>query len=279
MALPDHTKILVKELKGRRSICWYPSAGSDFRPLLYLSKPFYDKHEELSADKDLLPDLFIMTDFQMNEYTDCSGPGDLYYYDYMRMHHPNNFDKISKGSLRQGDILYRDRCTSITVKNTFRIFIDDIEVKKNLITFKEIPEWYGTGCCITVEVNSFGSTAQKLGKWETDIIYLYAENTAFAKQILIQNKINIDFIVRVRYGGNYGGSTNFGSWLFDLADTLNVKYYITDPINYEHDNWDTGVMEYLKKGTDTSPARPRLTSFYERQWYDNETVNWYRVER
>ena len=273
--MPDHKKMLVKELKMRKSICWYPSAGSDFRPLLYLSRPFYDKHEELSADKDVFPDLFIMTDYQLSEFTNYA---DVYHYDYLRIHHPNNFDKISKGTLRRGDILFRDHCTALTVKSAIPIFINDFDAKKELVTF-EYPDWYGRGYCITVEVNSFGNTTKKLGKWDMDIVYLYAENTAFAKQILIENDINIDFITRVRYGGSFGGSKNFGSWLFYLADKLNVKYYISNPINYEHDNWDINTREYLKAGVDISLERPKLTAFYAREWYENEDVEWYRVER
>ncbi|MCH5348074.1 MAG: hypothetical protein J1E40_02015 [Oscillospiraceae bacterium] len=275
MSLYGKKSMLISELKKRRSICWYPSAGSDFRPLLYLSKPFYDKHKELSDDKDVFPDLFIMTDYQESEYT---GYSDVYHYDYMRKYYPNDFDKISKGTLRRGDILYRDHRTSITVKDVIKIVIDGMEVKKELVT-SGIPEWYGQGYCITVEVNSFNIPDQKLGKWDMDIVYLYAENTAFAKHILIQNQINVDFIVSVRYGGNFGGSTNFGGWLFYIADTLDVKYYISPPIDHIPDYQNADVMEYLKEDAEIIFERPRLTPLYEKEWHENEIVNWYRVER
>lgn len=275
MSLYGKKSMLIKELQKRKSICWYPSAGSDFRPLLYLSKPFYDKHKALSADKDVFPDLFIMTDYQESEYT---GYSDVYHYDYMRKYHPNDFDKISKGTLRRGDILYRDHRTSLTVKDVIKIVIDGMEAKKDLVT-AEIPEWYGMGYCITVEVNSFNIPAQMLGKWDMDIVYLYAENTAFAKHILIENQINVDFIVSVRYGGNFGGSTNFGGWLFHLADALGVKYYISPPVDYIPDYQSDDVMEYLKEAADISFNKPRLTKLYERNWYENEIVDWYRVER
>ena len=271
----NYRNMLLKELKKRESICWYPSAGSDFRPLLYLSRPFYEKHKELSADKAVFPDLFIMTDYQESEYT---GYSDVYHYDYMRKYHPNNFDKISKGTLRRGDILYRDHCTILTVKDTMRINLDGLEAKKELVT-AEIPDWYGQGYFITVEVNSFNSPSQKLGVWDADIVYLYAENTAFAKHILIKNQINIDFIVSVRYGGNFGGSTNFGGWLFYIADTLGVKYYISPPAHYIPDYQNADVMNYFKEAADISFVKPKLTPLYERNWYENEIVDWYRVER
>ncbi len=43
-------------------VCWYPSAGSDFRALLFLSDWYYKKNDVPTDEGQVLPDLFGMTD-------------------------------------------------------------------------------------------------------------------------------------------------------------------------------------------------------------------------
>ena len=283
MAYPYQKKIdreeLIKIIKKHKSICWYPSAGSDFRPLLFLTKAFYDKHEALSADKAVFPDLFIFTDYCAEKFFSY-GPEKYIMAGERKIECTSysDFERIPQGRLMERNRLFSDHNTDIYVNSASRIFIKDPEVNRNVIGHY-LPPFFGTGYFMNVDVFSHHNRETRLGSWDMDVIYLYAENTAFAKHILIENQINVDFIVSVRYGGNFGGSTNFGGWLFHLADTLNVKYYISPPVDFIPDYQNDDVMEYLKEAADISFRKPRLTKLYERNWYENEVVDWYRVER
>lgn len=261
---------LLKELRKHKSICWYPSAGSDFRPLLYLSKSFYEKHEELSAENAVLPDLFIMTD--------CQALGYQNYSNYTACHH-QEIDKMQNGLLKRGGVLFEDSSTRLTVKTISQFSISDIEPQEELIDSEKIASCYGQGYYMTLQIDSHGNPTKALGTWEVDIIYLYAENTAFAKKILLQNQISIDYIVRVRYGGGFGGSNGtFGLWLYYLAGPLNVKYYVSSVYNdLRGDVGDDIAKSYLEVDSGTRFEMPQLTSLYSRKWYNGEPVEWYRV--
>lgn len=262
------SNLLLEEIGKHNSICWYPSAGSDLRPLLYLSRPFYDKHEELAGETAPLPDLFILTDYQMDHYED---------YSHQSYFWRNSFDKIKDKTLKKGDILFSDHNTTFTTDKAVYFCIDDIDVNKELICF-DIPPYYGQGCLMTINVDSHDSPTKKLGQWKTAVIYLYAENTAFAKNILLQNGVNIDYIVRVRYGGGFGGSNGtFGHWLFYLADQLKVKYYISGCYNDIMVSEDKDALEYIKGGRDITFEKAAVTEIYQRNWYYNEPVRWYKI--
>lgn len=192
---------------------------------------FYKNHEELASENADLPDLFILTD--------AFAPEAIQYGRDRSVPKPGSFGLLHTDGLTEGDILFEDADTSFMVKRCDRILLPDLKARTDagLVRF-DLPSWYGSGYYMTVEVDSHSSG--KLGKWETHMIYLYAENTAFAKHILIQNRINVDYILRVRYGYGFGGSHVEGKWLFCLSDLLNVKYYIASYYDTT-DNWETEI--------------------------------------
>ena len=63
---------LIDEIKKFKHICWYPSAGADFRALLFFSEAFYSdysgffRYSKPYAYPDdaerIVPDLFIFND-------------------------------------------------------------------------------------------------------------------------------------------------------------------------------------------------------------------------
>jgi len=52
---------IEKILRNYNRLCWYPSAGADFRVLLFLFQQ-YVKRYNISISTEELPDLFILTD-------------------------------------------------------------------------------------------------------------------------------------------------------------------------------------------------------------------------
>lgn len=68
-------------IKQFKHICWYPSAGKDFRPLLFISNWYYKKNNVPIDDGQEFPDLFILTDHcgLFDSHGDTSCLGDAYY--------------------------------------------------------------------------------------------------------------------------------------------------------------------------------------------------------
>ncbi|MBR3247109.1 MAG: hypothetical protein IKG03_01775 [Clostridiales bacterium] len=72
------TKDAIKKFKH---ICWYPSAGKDLRPLLFISDWNYKKNNVPMDEGQEFPDLFILTDLCgfFDSYGDSDCLGDAYY--------------------------------------------------------------------------------------------------------------------------------------------------------------------------------------------------------
>jgi len=55
-------KKFLDSFDGNPRIAWYPSAGEDFRPLLFLH-PGYSKINPSDQEEPASPDLFLFTDY------------------------------------------------------------------------------------------------------------------------------------------------------------------------------------------------------------------------
>ena len=73
-------KTVSEAIRNYKHICWYPSAGVDFKPLLFISDWYYKKNNVPIDEGQVLPDLFIFTDYAGFHAIDMelSGFGDDY---------------------------------------------------------------------------------------------------------------------------------------------------------------------------------------------------------
>ena len=58
----------LDKVKGEPRIAWYPSAGEDFRALLYLD-PSYSRINPASVLEPQSPDIFLFTDYYPWKYS------------------------------------------------------------------------------------------------------------------------------------------------------------------------------------------------------------------
>ena len=195
------------------SICWYPSAGGDFRALLFLSRQ-YCEWKGVDICPEELPDLFVMSDCDHKNITYTGGHGLL------------NVEVLNAEdifSVKCFDI-YSDIHTTITasgiqVLNRLNIPCDD-----KLYGLSK-SENYGCAFLFKAHISS-----KQLGEWDADVLYLLVENTGFALRYLLPNRLSVDYIVCVRYGSSFGGSGLPGKWLLKLIPQLNVRYYLSNKI-------------------------------------------------
>ena len=232
-------KKLIEVLKDK-TICWYPSAGEDFRPLLYLSEQYVSTRDAIKNISPL-PELFVFTDYH-NSYFDSNYKG---------------LKALSEGTLRKGDYLFDDsvrgtlhfdcKNTKIKVLSIKKIDIDISEFDHSLAG-NEPSARYGTGYLMDVQIMSTDKTRIKnnLGTYDMHILYIFAENSAFA-EIFLRESIRVDFLLRIRYGVSFGGSRDTdGEWLKYAAPKLGVKYFLeeTDLTGILHNN-DRKIIQKL----------------------------------
>ena len=104
-------KKLIEVLKDK-TICWYPSAGEDFRPLLYLSEQYVSTRDAIKNISPL-PELFVFTDYH-NSYFDSNYKG---------------LKALSEGTLRKGDYLFDD-----SVRGTLHFDYKNTKIKEGILS-------------------------------------------------------------------------------------------------------------------------------------------------
>lgn len=184
-------------------IAWYPSAGEDFRALLYLNKE-YIKSNPARGKEPNPPDVFLFTD----------------YYPWV---HSRFLDQRE---------LYSDFNTGIGVENIEQLELLQLPVLSELVLIPDGSKATNRALFMNIMVYS-----DKLGAYTVPVIYCFAENTVFFKDILLANKAKISHVIHVRYGGGLGGGGKAsGVWILKTLKLLSSEILITDN-NY---HWQAG---------------------------------------
>lgn len=203
-----------KIIHDHNRICWYPSAGGDFRELLFLSEQ-YNNWKNVPIDNGEQPDLFVLTD--------CRPDNTNFGYDSGKI----DIERINGDKYWQIERLFMayDWGTKITVNGKVRL-VEHLGLDTDPDLYNgEMSDNQGNAFYMSVHIKS-----NKLGEWDADVLYILAENTTFAFNYLLKNNIQIDYIVNVRYGENFGESALAGDWLIRMLEPLNVKYYLANKV-------------------------------------------------
>lgn len=257
-------------IKSYKRICWYPSAGADFRELLFLSEQ-YCRWKDVPVPSTELPDLFILTD--------CN-PKDIFFTKTIAG--LTCIEKLNEPEYSQMEYLFDslDKRTFIALRNKIKcIGTIDVPFDSRLFHFKPSNN-YGNVYFIQAKIYS-----KKLGVWNADILYILTENTNFALHYLIKHHICIDYLVRVRYGDAFGSSVLSGEWLLKLLHPLNVTYFLSKLVTEDTFNYIPELLltdnysDYKDLLTDTNTiALKELHHIPAIRWSNQGDIYWYRVE-
>ena len=226
-------------------ICWYPSAGADFRDALYLHPAF----SGIDFKPDTLPqppDIFLHTDY--------------WPWEGSRFLDTRN--------------IYRDRHTSIFVKTIEELPRCDLATDPQIVMSTEGSSATGRVIFLELEVKS-----DKLGKYQVPVLYVFAENTAFCAERMLPLKSRISHIIHIRYGGGLGGGgKSTGRWILNTLDKLQCELFITDS-HYGESDSDTRIIElYPALAKQTSSYNfEKIGTLQGEKWSNHGTVTWNRV--
>jgi hypothetical protein len=186
-----HLKKFIDEFNGEPRIAWYPSAGVDFRPLLYLHPKFSELYPTTGQEPPA-PDLFLFTDY--NPFLNLT----------------NKTIHTSQKTILQ--IEYIEELPRLNLPIHVGKIID---CPGSILTDRSI--------FLKIKVIS-----DRLGTFIYHVLYSFAENEAFFCNKLIPNKATITHIIRVNYGNSLGGGLASGAWLLNVLKDLNCELFITD---------------------------------------------------
>ena len=201
-------KKFLNTFDGEPRIAWYPSAGKDYKALLYLH-PKYAKLYPIPISEPNAPDLFLYTDYfpwRDSTFLDST----TLYSDDRTLVQVENIEELPKLNLKLHDEIVID--TSSPIEN--RIVFMNIRI-----------------------------TSNQLGSFTYPVIYAFVENEEFYCKKLIPNKAVITHLIRQRYGGGCGGGGYAsGVWLLNVLSRLKCEIFL----NAGHFNWQSGDLKALE---------------------------------
>ena len=184
-------------IKQYNHVCWYPSAGNDFRALLFLSEWYYDLNHVDHGDDNAFPNLFILTDYQWLG---------------------NSFSSEEETpKYIVGDALYEDHRTRIIIKSIEQLRKLDLLYNSKL-TYGDRPSAYNSVILFSVEVES--KFRGSINRYRTSILYITIQNEMFVNDLIKPNNLSIEYLVLIRYGTGFLG--------LSYISVISNKKYVTD---------------------------------------------------
>jgi hypothetical protein len=229
--------------KGEPRIAWYPSAGEDFRALLYLSPKFSDLFEEVLNGEKLPQFLQHDEDYNLQRVLrklpqgdealrkKLPAPPDLFLFtDYYPWEGSTFLDKRT---------IRTDEFTTVSVENLEELPHLNLPLHKEIVDFPS-----GSIATNKVLFMNIKIVSNDLGTIRFPVLYAFVENEAFFCEKLNPFHAKISHIIHVRYGGGLGGGGNArGVWLQCVLERLKCELFVKDESNHD---WAGGDEKFLE---------------------------------
>jgi hypothetical protein len=191
------------------NIVWYPSAGTDFRPLLLLS-PQYADVLGLQSQEIPFPDIFLFSD----------------YYPW------------ESSSFLDTPLIYKDKHTEVVFTDVEMLSPRYLPLDPEILLFLDRkPKAYGQVIFLKVQIKS-----DLLGTLEYPVLYVFNENEAFCSKVLLPQKARISHIYYQRYGNGFGGGLASGYWLLNVMKRLQTSNFIYQWMHGQMDIGDKAAL-------------------------------------
>jgi hypothetical protein len=237
----------LDEFQGEPRIAWYPSAGQDFRDLLYLN-PQYSKVNPASHPDPQAPDIFLHTD-------------------YFPWSTSTFLDDIN---------IYLDERTNVGVRSIEELPPCRLPLDHAIVAFPKGS--LATGRVLFLDISVCSET---LGIFSAPVVYAFVENEAFCARRILPLGGALSHIVHVRYGGGCGGGgQSSGVWLKNILKKVRCDCFITDGHGYVQrgDERTWALYPELAEGED--PARLQvIRTIPSNSWSGHGDVSWNIVKQ
>ena len=233
--------------KNDLNICWYPSAGDDLDNLVSFTKS-KESHDKLN--------LYVCSDYGILDY---SSPCDL--SNILLNEPPGDEINLSLGNLIVHSFVELKRINiPLHYTEDFQVVYSDYSKNHGRVFFIKC--------------------THKDYKEEINIMYIVAENESLCAEYFLKNKMSINTIVRVRYGGGMGGGgASRGSWIKNVLKKLNVKEFISNEDN-DFQSGDNNAMHLYPELTEQDSDKVTLVAkrvVQGENWGDYGSVVWNEI--
>ncbi len=227
---------------GEPRIAWYPSAGEDFRDLLYLH-PNYSTINSASKTDPQPPDIFLHTD----------------YYPWETSRFLDNKN------------IHIDDRTKVTVQTIEELPRCDLPLDDKIVDFPEGSLATGRVLFLMIKIQS-----NVLGEFTYPVLYAFSENAAFCAEKILPHNGKLSHIVHVRFGGGLGGGgKSTGVWLLNILRKLECEVFVTDS-HYSQGAGDKRIYQIYPSlcGDEDENQLKQIRMINSEQWSDHGDVTW-----
>jgi len=248
LAGPSHGvfKRWIDSFEGEPRIAWYPSAGEDFRDLLYLS-PEYSRLNPANGIEPDAPDIFIHSDYFPWDSSE--------FLDSRKLHLDDN--------------------TSITLKAIEELPSCVLPLDPEVVDSPEGSVATGRVLFLEIEVKS-----EKLGQYTRPVLYVFSENGAFCAERIIPEGGWLSHIVHVRFGGGLGGGgKSAGGWLLHILRKVRCELFISDE-NLATSKGDERILNRypILKELGSPPHFEGIRTIPSTSWSSYGDVTWNKIK-
>lgn len=227
---------------GEPRIAWYPSAGEDFRDLLYL-QPRYQNMNPSEKPEPAPPDVFLHTD-------------------YFPWSTSRFLDSLT---------LHNDSRTNLSITSIEELPRLDLPLDRGLVDFPKGSTATGRVVFLQVQV-----TSTELGSFICPVIYAFVENTAFLARRVLPSGARLSYVVKIRYGGGCGGGgKSSGAWLQNILKKVGAEVFISDGES-RFQSGDVRALELYPQltGEDCSRYLEQVRVIPGDRWSHHGDVQW-----
>ena len=237
-------------LKQFDSIAWYPSCGRDAMAMITLS---FRNLYSIGIKKEDIPDCFLYTDY--GSYTGFE-PSKRFPLDLFES---------------EGEAIFSERedlkATAYNVKELPKL---KIGFDQSLVDFPA-DSYYGRVFIadILLEHKDYGIMVTKL-------VYVFAENTGFAFDFLLKNRIKVKYAIHSCYGHGYGGGRSNGAYMTHILKDLGATYFVSDIT--EHYDPDIAERYLSQEQKETFPILEEVINLtYLTRWMGYDDTKLFRI--
>lgn len=222
-------------------IAWYPSAGYDLRPLIYLSDEYAKVYPGESPDIEQ-PDIFLMTD--------AAGCGWLD-QQYAYFDNRTQIEVLKSEDCGMYEFIWPVARIAWLADNYYKVTFQQLRVKSKKWDHSRV----------------------------VNLIYVKTENEAFCSEVMIPMRARISHLVHKNYGGGLGGGGSArGAWLPGVLTRLGVEAYITDDRDSMEEGDLLAIQHYGNlRPSFNFPVLELYRVQPGRCWDTNFDIKWFKV--
>ncbi|NBP63801.1 MAG: hypothetical protein EBU66_03850 [Bacteroidetes bacterium] len=247
----EHFSAFIAGLDHDARIAWYPSAGTDFRPLFFLDEAFYAEHPPDTGKDPHPPDIFLFSDYNLMS----------------RVFEQALFHKGSPIIHDDG----RTRVTLMNIENLGKIDFQPYEIHQEN---KDNQHYFNSVFFFNVQIES------AFGTFVKPVLYAFCNNEQLCSELLIPIRAVTSHVIHVRYGHGFGGANCSGLWIQHVLPLLQCEVYIHDNLVHNSSLEETVIKHYGNVIPQEQIAKfETIRKMNGKCWSESRLIVWQLVER